>query len=396
MKGIPAVSRFGLNFPTVMPPKVSSSSLRLPEGAPRFGIVTLNHTRIREIPLDGHGYSHQNPGAKFRHVTPTAGPANVAINFSDVADVPSAVVTALIDGHPETGEIMRGYRAMGVHAFHKEFPYSPRGLQYGRVYSALAWGSDGPSVQYNLANEVAAELKAGDFDWQEIFQDGAVYAHTDGIFLAVGKHSPDLILDFFKAAGERKINRSFDLNFRPGLLKDIYGEDYKTRAQEIYAQIVRNVEILEGNRDDLHDALGIPFPATTPKSKLDTDIYREMITETVKRFPNLKVVLANLALEKDASHHLWTALLYINGQFFEAPAEEVFVRDRIGRGDATTFGTLYSMMTGMSEQEIVDFAWAAGAKAMAAVADTIKVPLNDISKYAKGKRAGQNVSAVAR
>lgn len=400
---IQTVTRFGMNFPVKLPPRVTASSLICPADRPKFGIVTLNHTRKRIIPLDGHGFSHQDPGAEFKDVAPTAGPANVAINFSDVADVPSAVVTALIDGHPDTGKLVRGYRAMGVHVFKKEdengapfYKYSPRGYQYGQVYSSLAWGPDGPSVQYNLANEVAAEMKAGDFNWNEIFGLGSVYAHTDGIYLTVGQNSPGLILDFLQAARQREIRTSFDLNFRPGLLKDIYGSEYMERAHEIYSQIVQNVDILEGNRDDLHDALDIPVPESTSKSKIDVAVYKEMIQETVRRFPNLKVVLANLAKESDASHHFWTALLYINGEFVEAYPDEIFVRDRIGRGDATTFGILYGMMMDWTPQEIIDFAAACGAKAMAAVADTIKVPLADILKYARGKRAGVNVAAVAR
>ena len=384
----------GLSFPKILPPV--PFALECLEGGPRFGVITLNHSRVRLLPTSGHDFTHLDNGAQLECIAPTAGPANVAINFSDVAGVSSAVATGLIKGHPLDSIIRRGYRAMGVNVFGQaeEAKYSPSGPQYGLVFSPAAWGPDTPKVQYMLANEIAAQLKAGDFNWEKIFSHGSVYAHTDGIFLAVGTNTPSLINDFFTAAGQRQILRSFDLNFRPGPLKDIYGEDYKTKAQAIYQQIMANVDILEGNRDDLQDALGIPMPDTTGKSKLDFGIYREMITEAVRRFKNLKVVLANLAQEEDANHHFWTALLYINDQFFEAPLRNIFVRDRIGRGDATTFGTLYGLMMGWPEQEIVDFAWAAGAKAMAALADTIKVSLEDIKAYAQAARKGGNVARV--
>jgi 2-dehydro-3-deoxygluconokinase len=40
------------------------------------------------------------------------------------------------------------------------------------VYSDQGYGVCGPVVFYNRANEAAAQLKPGDFDWRAIFGNG--------------------------------------------------------------------------------------------------------------------------------------------------------------------------------------------------------------------------------
>lgn len=393
---IQTVTRYGgLTFPKI--PPILVDGLTLPKGAPDFAVRCLTHTRVREATANGQPQGRQDPGALYKTVAPTAGPANVAINFGEF-DIPSAVSTALVKGDPLDGEIRRGYRAMGVdYRDSKVFNHDPHGPYYGIVWSPEAWGPIKPKVKYYLAGEAALFLKRGDFDWKEIFKSRpSVYAHTDGIFLAVGHNTPPMIRDFHKVAGEEGAICTFDNNVRPGPLKSIYGPDYLRQARRIYGRIVRQVDILFGNKDDF-DILGIKPPKFKPKSPLDMNFFKEIILKTVKKFPNLKAVLANLGHEIDANHFLWSALLYIDGQFYEAPIIEVFGKDRIGRGDATTFGLLLSLMKGKSPQDAIDFACAAGALCMGSFGDTLKVDsLEDISDFAKAIRSGGNVFKVER
>lgn len=393
---IQTVTRYGgLTFPKV--PPILEDGLRLPKGAPNFAVRCLTHTRARFATANGQPQGKQDPGVFYKTAAPTAGPANVAINFGEF-DIPSAVSTALVKGDPLDGEIRRGYRAMGVdYRDSKVFKYDEHGPCYGLVWSPEGWGPIKPKVKYYLTGEAPLFLKREDFDWEEIFKSRpAVYAHTDGIFLAVGPNTPPIIRDFHKAAAEQGVICTFDNNVRPGPLKSIYGPDYLRIAQRIYRRIVRQVDILFGNKDDF-DILGIKRPKFKPESPLDMKFFKEIILNTVKKFPNLKAVLMNLGYERDASHFLWSALLYIDGNFFEAPIIEVFGRDRIGRGDATDFGLLYPLMIEKSPQDAIDFACACGALCMGTFGDTLKVDsLDDIWDFAKAIRAGGEVFKVER
>ncbi|MCX5748745.1 MAG: PfkB family carbohydrate kinase [Candidatus Saganbacteria bacterium] len=366
------VSRYGLNFPENF----------------RWGCVGLGHTRVRLNP-GTQAYSHLDPGARLQCIGPTGGEANVAINLADSAGLNTTMLTALVKGDPWYGMIKRGYGAMGVNTdYAKIFDYKPRGPVHGTVFSPLGYGEESPEVTYHVAGEAAAQLGPADFDFDQVFFPGAAFAHTGGIFLTVGVNTPELIINFLESAGKNDVIRSFDLNWRKKLWAD---NPNQANAQKIYRDIVQRVEILEGNKSDLADALGIEgFQSGMAKKTdpLDPTPHMVMITETVKQFPNLKVVLTNLRHEIDTNHQLWSALAWVNGKFYHAPKKEIFVLDRVGGGDATTAYFLWSMLNGKTEQEAIDIAWAAGALKTATVGDTLKVGPEKVLAKAKAGRSG--------
>ena len=63
-------------------------------------------------------------------------------------------------------------RAMGVKPIYKHFKHNGvTGPNMATVYSDRGFGMRGPVVFYNRANEAAAQLKPGDFDWKAIFAE---------------------------------------------------------------------------------------------------------------------------------------------------------------------------------------------------------------------------------
>ena len=74
-----------------------------------------------------------------------------------------------------------------------------------------------------------------------------------------------------KAAGAMT---SFDLNFREKLWNISGGAK---RAVEVIDRIVKNVDVLVGNEEDLQKGLGIPGPEVAAKSKLDPSAFFGMI-----------------------------------------------------------------------------------------------------------------------
>jgi 2-dehydro-3-deoxygluconokinase len=127
-------------------------------------------------------------------------------------------------------------------------------LYIATVYSDRGYGVRPPVVFYNRANEAGAMLKAGDFNWDEIFGQGVRWFHSGGIYAALSSTTSGLIIEAMKAAQKHGVITSFDLNYRPKLWAPIGGME---QAQKTFRAIVENVDVLLGNEEDLQLGLGI-------------------------------------------------------------------------------------------------------------------------------------------
>ena len=120
----------------------------------------------------------------------------------------------------------------------------------------------------------------------------------------------------------------------------------------------------------------------------------DVIKRTLDQYPHLKAVLTNIRHEKDANHHEWTALAYIDGQFYQGPRKEITVVDRIGCGDATTAYFMYGMLMGYEPQKVIDLATAAGALKAAYIGDTLPLKADAVEREAQALRKGSAVAVL--
>ena len=149
----------------------------------------------------------------------SGGEFNTAANLSDCFGLRTGVATAMVD-YPIGDLIAERVRAMGVRPFYKRFKHDgARGPNMATVYSDQGYGVRGPVVFYNRANEAAAQLKPGDFDWNEIFGKGVRWFHSGGIFAALSQSTSELIIEAMEAAKAHGAVVSFDLNYREKLWK---------------------------------------------------------------------------------------------------------------------------------------------------------------------------------
>ncbi len=95
------------------------------------------------------------------------------------------------------GDLIAGrVRAMGVTPFYKMFEHDGAwGPNMATVYSDRGFGVRAPAVFYNRANEAAALLKPGDFDWDAIFGAGVRWFHSGGIFASLSETTGALIIE---------------------------------------------------------------------------------------------------------------------------------------------------------------------------------------------------------
>jgi len=318
------------------------------------------------------------------HIHVSGGEFNVAANLADCFRLRTGVATAMVD-YPIGDLIAERVKAMGLKPFYKHFEHDGvHGPNMATVYSDRGQGVRAPVVFYNRCNEAAAQLKKGHFNWKEIFSGGVRWFHSGGIFAALSATTPEVIVEAMEAAKREGAIISFDLNYRAKLWNISGGHQ---RAVSVLERIVKNVDVLVGNEEDLQLGLGIPGPEVAAKSKLDPSAFIAMIDNVRKKHPQIKVVATTLREVHSTNHHTWGAVAWINGQTYNAPTCELDVLDRVGGGDGFAAGFFYGLLSGEPEGEAVKLGWAHGALLTTFPGDTTMATLEQVRAFAKGGSA---------
>jgi 2-dehydro-3-deoxygluconokinase len=314
----------------------------------------------------------------------SGGEFNVAANLADCFRMQTGIATAMVD-YPIGDLIAERVRAMGVRPFYKYFKHDGvHGPNMATVYSDRGQGVRAPVVFYNRSNEAAAQLKPGDFDWKQIFSAGVRWFHSGGIFAALSPTTAEVIIEAMQAAKAAGAVVSFDLNYRAKLWNISGGHD---RAVAVLDRIVKNVDVLVGNEEDLQLGLGIPGPEVAAKSKLDPSAFFGMINKVTAKHPQVKIVATTLREVHSTNRHSWSAVAWIDGKTYQAPTAELDVLDRVGGGDGFAAGFIYGLLTGASEEEAVKLGWAHGALLTTFPGDTTMASVEQVKAFAKGGSA---------
>ncbi len=314
----------------------------------------------------------------------SGGEYNCAANLSDCFGLKTGVATAMAD-YPVGEMIADRVKAMGVKPFYKHFKHNGvNGPNMATVYSDRGQGVRPPVVFYNRANEAGALLKPGDFDWSSIFASGVRWFHSGGIFAALSETTPELIIEGMQAAKAAGAVVSFDLNYRAKLWNIVGGPQ---RAVEVLGRILKHVDVLVGNEEDLQMGLGIPGPEVAAKSKLDPSAFFSMIDKVTAKLPQIKIVATTLREVHSTNRHSWSAVAWINGKTYTAPTAELDVYDRVGGGDGFASGLFYGLLTGETEDAALRLGWAHGALLTTFPGDTTMSSVDQVRAMAAGGSA---------
>jgi 2-dehydro-3-deoxygluconokinase len=314
----------------------------------------------------------------------SGGEYNTAANLSDCFRLRTGIATAMVD-YPIGDLIAERVQAMGVKPFYKRFKHDgARGPNMATVYSDRGYGVRAPLVFYNRSHEAAAQLKPGDFDWPAIFRAGVRWFHSGGIFAALSETTAELIIDGMEAARSHGAVVSFDLNYREKLWR---AAGDPARAPAVLKRIVKLVDVLVGNEEDLQTGLGIAGPQVAAASALDPGAFVQMIDRVVAAYPQIKVVATTLREVHSTNRHTWGAVAWIDGKTYVAPTCDLDVYDRVGGGDSFASGLFYGLLTGESPEESVRLGWAHGALATTFPGDTTMATLAQVRALAKGGSA---------
>ncbi|MGH9409038.1 MAG: PfkB family carbohydrate kinase [Vicinamibacterales bacterium] len=308
----------------------------------------------------------------------SGGEFNCAANLSRCFGARTAIASAIVN-YP-IGELIESrVREMGVKPIYKRFEHDGvRGPNMALVYSDRGFGVRPPIVFYNRANEAAAHLAPGDFDWAALFGAGVRWFHSGGIFASLSDTTAALIIEAMQAAHAHGAVVSFDPNYREKLWSAAGGAAH---ASAVFERILEHVDVLVGGV-----GLAEPDP-NTAAGPLGPDTFAAIVEQTVRRFPSLKMVATTLRRVHSANRHEWSAVAWSDGHVYAAPTMDLDVYDRVGSGDGFACGFIYGLLTGESPDEALKLGWAHGALVATYPGDTTMASLEEVRALAHGASA---------
>ena len=325
------------------------------------------------------------------------GEYNVASNLSTCFGLRTAIASAMVD-YPIGRKVELAVQEAGVTPYYQRFKHDGvRGPNIAAVWSDRGQGLRAPVVFYNRSNEAAQQLKPGSFDWNAILGASGVpkirWFHSGGIFSSLSPTTADLVIEAMRAAKKAGAVVSFDLNYRAKLWavaaaeQGLGAEQASEKAAQTLREIAKYVDVLVGNEEDLQKGLGLKGQDVEAKGKLDPSAFLGMIESVIKDFPHIKAVATTLREVHSTIRHSWSAVLWLDGKNYQAPAAELDVYDRVGGGDGFAAGLFYGLLSGKSPEEALRLGWAHGALLTTTPGDTSMVSLDQVEAFAKGGSA---------
>lgn len=334
-------------------------------------VITFGEIMLRLAP---EGYLRFVQSESFEAL-PGGGEANVAVSLANFG-LSAAYVTKL--PKHDIGQLcVNQLRRYGV-----DTSLIVRGGERVGIYYCEKGASQRPSkVIYDRANSAIAAAQPEDFDWEKIF-DGADWFHFTGITPALGKNLADICLDACKEAKKRNITISCDLNYRKKLWS-------REAAKETMSLLMPYVDVCIANEEDAYDVFGIKASNTdVSKGKVNRIGYIDVAKQLTDRF-GFKYVAITLRESISASDNNWGAMLYSGGETWYSKMYSMHIVDRVGGGDSFGAGLIYGLLTGLDNQEALEFASAASCLKHSIEGDFNMVSVEEVKKLADGDGSGR-------
>jgi 2-dehydro-3-deoxygluconokinase len=336
-------------------------------------VVTFGEIMLR---LSPPGFERFLQSAAFV-ATFGGGEANVAVSLAQFG-LESVYVTAL-PKHAIGEAAIRALRTEGVQTDH----ILRSGNRIGIYYAEAGASQRASQVIYDRARSSISEMAADAVNWPDVFK-GASWFHVTGITPALGAQAAEATaraIDAARAAGARV---SVDLNYR----KKLWTE---AKAQEVMGPLMRGVDVVIANEEDLQSVLGVEVPGTEVTSgQLNIEGFRTA-AERVTRDFGPPMVAITLRESLSASDNGWSAALWdaAAGTMHRSQRYDVRLVDRIGGGDSFAAGLIYGLVTNRSPQDALRFAVAASALKQTIPGDFNRVTVDEVDRLAAGDASGR-------
>ena len=334
-------------------------------------VITFGEIMLR---LEPEGYNRFLQAEKYL-ATFGGGEANVAVSLANFGldaafvtklpkhEIGQATVNSLRKFGVDTSHIVRGGNRVGIYFLEKGASQRASKVIYDRAGSAIS------------------EATAEDFNWDNIF-DGADWFHFTGITPALNSNVAELCMAACKAAKERNITVSCDLNYRNKLWS-------KEEAGRVMGELCKYVDVCIANEEDASDVFGIRSEGTdVTGGKVNHEGYKEVAAKLQERF-GFKTVAITLRTSISANDNKWAAMLYENGEYFFSKSYDVHIVDRVGGGDSFGAGLIYASLNEYNSQKKIEFAVASSCLKHSIEGDYNLVTVEEVTKLAEGDGSGR-------
>jgi 2-dehydro-3-deoxygluconokinase len=305
------------------------------------------------------------------------GEANVAISLAHFG-LHSCYVTRL-PPHAIGEAAIGTLRGEGV-----DTTYVVRGGERVGIYFAEAGASQRAStIIYDRAHSALSEMAPDAVDWNAVMT-GAAWFHVTGITPALGDRAAAATAAAIAEARRAGARVSVDLNFR----KKLWSE---SKAQHTIRPLMRQVDLVIANEEDLQSVLGIPVAgADVTGGALDVSGYRAAAERVTREF-GPPIVAVTLRESLSASENGWSAVMWdaTSGAFHQSQRYVVRLVDRIGGGDSFAAGLIFSIVTGRPLEAALRFAVAASALKQTIPGDFNRVSVAEVDALARGDASGR-------
>ena len=334
-------------------------------------VVTFGELMLRLAP-NGYYRFFQNDQMQ---ATFGGGEANVAVSLANfglestyVSKLPKhAIGQAAVDSlryfGVDTSKVVRGGERVGIYFLEKG------ASQRGSV------------CIYDRANSAIALAKSADFDWDHIFA-GADWFHFTGITPALGGNLVEICKQACIAAKAYGVKISCDLNYRGKLWT-------RDEARVAMTELCQYVDVCISNEEDAKDVFGIEAENTDIYGgKLNHDGYKSVAKQLMDKYGFEKVAIT-LRTSISANDNYWAGMLYDGENYYFSKSYHLHIVDRVGGGDSFGGGLIYSLLSGKSGQQAIEFAVAASALKHSVEGDYNRVSVSEVEKLAGGDGSGR-------
>lgn len=334
-------------------------------------VVTFGEIMLRLAP---EGY-YRFVQAESYGATYGGGEANVAVSLANYGldasfvtklpahEIGQAGINSLRRFGVDTEDIARGGDRVGIYFLEKGASQRPSKVIYDRAGSSIAIAT------------------TADFDWNKIF-DGADWFHFTGITPALGDNVAAICLEACKAAKEKGITVSCDLNYRNKLWT-------KEKAGQVMGELCQYVDVCISNEEDANDVFGIKAAGTdVTAGQVNHEGYKDVAKQLADRFGFSKVAIT-LRTSISANDNKWAAMLYDGNDYCFSKQYLMHIVDRVGGGDSFGGGLIYACLQDMAPQDIIEFAVAASCLKHSIEGDFNQVSVDEVMKLAGGDASGR-------
>lgn len=229
------------------------------------------------------------------------------------------------------------------------------GNRLGLFYLTKGRDMKNNALIYDRAGSSFADLKPGVINWDEVL-DGVRWFHFSAICPALTQHTADFCAEALKAASDRGITISIDLNYRSKLWQ------YGKLPEEVMPALVKYCDVIMGNIWAIEAMLSIrvmPNIHETGQKSVYLKEAQNISEQLMQQFPKCKAVANTFRFGNDSSINYYAAL-YTNGHLYNsAEYWSDAIVDKVGSGDCFMAGLIYGFCNHWNASATLEYATAA-------------------------------------